>query len=316
MDNFAWSTVSVVFLLLPGFLFFTGLRFTERFSRAEIQQGPVAQLVTAILVASVVHLVLLGLVGWKCADWSPLACVDYDLLLRGPGATQRQLSVIVASSLAPVAGYFLAANGAGVVLGWLWGHFLTRRGRRLAQHVWVYDLDSRKAGDRKLRRRANYAYYANVLTRIGDSSSKVVYRGDVVDLGIGPNGCINYLVLGNPSRNVFRRDPVSIDADKWHVIGEETESSESEMADVDLTGAEADVNRREAPAKGRRQDQMLYVAGDSIENVVFSQYALPPVDDEIRKQLRFILDAPPGDVTDLAQYFETFARTELEDDLE
>lgn len=285
MESLAWSTISVVFLLLPGFLFYTGLRISERFSRADIQQGPVAQLVTAILVASFVHFPLLGFLGTTCADWPFLLCVDYDLLLRGPGGAVAPLTDVVAGSFWPAGAYFLLANGTGVLLGWIWGEFLMRRGRRLAQHVWVHDLDSRKARDRKLRRRADHAYYANVLTRIGDSSERVVYRGDVVDLGIGPNGCINYIVLGEPSRNVFVRDPVSMNSDAWHVVGGEPDASTTD--------------RREAPKRGRRQKQMLYVAGDSIENVVFSRYALPPLDEDVKRQLRVIFDTPLADIGDL-----------------
>lgn len=279
------STIGIILLLLPGFAALMGKASTERFSRTQVQQGPVAQFAIIVFVAFVVHCGFLLIIKWTCEPTPFVRCVDYGFFLGGSASAA---SVVVESSILHTALYMLAALFAGVWSGRLFGELFSRGvGRTVAQHKWVHDLDSRRWGSsasglvtliRALRSRwrsaqparllrqarqfllyheddseVAHAYFANVLARIPGAKSGALYRGRLNDFGVNQDGSLAYLVMEEPSRTSF---PTRLNAgildSKWHRIG-----SSGGLADDGVP-------------------TLLYIESPAIENVVFTSQAFYP----------------------------------------
>src|SRR5688500_876240 len=117
--SFAWATIAVVLLILPGAGFFLGLYANERRSREVIKSSALGERGQALFCAIVIHL-LCFLISWlsglnAASYFTPLA--DYantPAPLLYEQIAPRLLAALLYIVVASVAGYVL-----GFVLAWL-----------------------------------------------------------------------------------------------------------------------------------------------------------------------------------------------------
>ena len=144
--SIAWSGVVLLVLLLPGFLFFVGLYFPEKFTREVVERSPLAQLAGTVLIAFLVHGALFLFNRLACGGLLP--CIDLGEVLGVislDGAKSPDAVRMVARALSDdpgwIFGYMLVASAMGTGLGWFTGmQVVLGPFRFLAQHRWVYDL--------------------------------------------------------------------------------------------------------------------------------------------------------------------------------
>jgi hypothetical protein len=246
--SLAWGTISVLVLLLPGFVFFATVYLPGRFSREASPLNPIGQAATAVLVSLFVHGGLLMLLRESdCSGW--VRCPDVGTvlaLLQVAPSRPEVLPVLgwrVMGSLPQVLAYFLAACALGGGVGWLWGWIFVRtRLRLLAQHGWVAGLAKRK----------DAWTFVHVISSVSVGEFVLMYRGRLEDFGLLANGRFSYIVLREASRSYmqFRFAPRSASAEDHH-LG---------VGGFGVDGAD------------RLLDSYLVIEGEDIQNAVFERY--------------------------------------------
>ncbi|HEX8392915.1 MAG TPA: hypothetical protein VF665_11205 [Longimicrobium sp.] len=200
----AWSTVSVLVLLLPGFLFLGTIYVPGRFSREAAPLTPFAQAAIALLVSLAVHGLMLLLIpvcpaaGGVCVDMRAVLVLLQALPSRE--ASAAELGRLASQSVPRVLGYLVATSVAGGLLGLLWGWLFAHTGLRVAaQHGWVA----------RLAQRPRSWAFAYVTSKVVAEGKMLVYRGRLEDFGMMANGRFAYIVLTDPSRGYvdLRADP-------------------------------------------------------------------------------------------------------------
>lgn len=241
----AWSTVSVLVLLLPGFLFLSTLYVPGRFSREAAPLNPFTQAATALLVSLVVHGVLLLLIPACPARGS--ACVDMRSLLAllqaVPGRAGSDPGIMLSRSVPRMLAYLAVANASGALLGLVWGWlFAHTELRSVAQHGWVTRL---------VQRRHSWAF-AYVVSKVAADGKVLVYRGRLEDFGMMANGRFAYIVLTEPSRGYLdlRPDPPVL-VDARHPLG---------AGGFGGGGGDALL------------ESYLVIEGEAVENAIFERY--------------------------------------------
>jgi len=260
----AWTTVATLVLLLPGFLFFTGLSWPEQFSRDTTPKSPVGQLAAIVLVALGVHGAMGLLLQAAGVTGLPLPRVDYRLLLSvlQPGAAgaadlselsqnmQRYHLAILAYVASTVMGGFLVGWTTSQLALGTWFHQSGRVRRRplgsLLEHAWVYDLTT--FGDRHFA-----PTYAHILTKVQEGDRRLMYRGPLHHFALQRDGRFSYLVIRRAERTYLTLDESGVAA-PGHLIG------------VSRTQGDVD-SLLEA-----REVDFLYVDGSEVTNVVFERF--------------------------------------------
>lgn len=259
--SLAWSTVALLVLLLPGFLFFVGLYLPERISRDIIPGGTLTQLGGIVLVAFFVHALLYAVLMSACGSLSWLPCISFDAALStfspdlkeaaSPSALAQNMNVHRWWILA----YFLGTSGFGLLIGFITGVLIvTGPFRFLAKHSWIYDLVDLDDSSFTL---------AYVLTNIRTDDRILMYRGYLQEYCFTPEGKISYLVLMGCSRYYMKlenKKPITTAAKDWLVIGQ---SSDGLMTD----GSE-------------KQWSFMVIEGEDIANVVFDRHTLILTNEE------------------------------------
>lgn len=246
--SLAWGTISVLVLLLPGFVFFATVYLPGRFSREASPLNPIAQAATAVLVSLVVHgLMLLALQDVNCSGW--VRCPNLGSVLAllqvapsKPEALPR-LAEQLMSSVFQVLAYFFIACVLGGLIGLVWGWLFVRtRLRGLAQHGWVAGLAKRKGA----------WTFAHVLSGVSVGDFVLVYRGWLEDFGLLANGRFSYIVLTEPSRSYmhFKSRPRSASVND-HSLGAGGFGTDGE---------------------DRLLESYLVIEGEDIQNAVFERY--------------------------------------------
>lgn len=259
--SIAWSGIVLLVLLLPGFLFFIGLYFPEKFTREVVERSPLGQLAGSVLIAFVVHGVLYLLNAGLCG--ARLPCIDLTRVLDAialDSAKNPDAIPSVAASLSSFPGwiffYVLLASTLGVLAGWGTGTLVVKGPLRvLVQHRWVYDL---KVDD------GDVLTVAYVLSRVSHEKNHLLYRGFLKAFGLQKDGRFSYLILTNVVRYYMCLEegkPVTTTSDKWIVIGE--------------TSGHGDAVHP-GPSHGRRRDRSYFnIDGSDIANVIFDRYEFP-----------------------------------------
>jgi hypothetical protein len=260
--SLVWTTIVLLVLLLPGFLFFVGLYSTERMSR-DLAGGALGQLAGVVLVAFLSHGILYLLLLPGCRLWAWFPCISLPQLasvlqltglndeLLGALDTMFQrnglwifLYVITTSG----AGYLLGKAGAMAVLrGWF---------RGLAKHQWVYSL---VAVDRR-----GGPVHVFVLTDIRQDERLLMYRGFLREFYVAPDGRIAYLVLTEALRYylLLAKDaPTTSPEADWKPVG-----AAAPIANPGASGAGAPRPHSE------RLLSYLVIDGKDIANVTFDAF--------------------------------------------
>lgn len=260
--SLAWSTVALLVLLLPGFLFFVGLYLPERISRDIVPGGTLTQLGGVVLVAFFIHALLFAVHTSACSAWSWLPCIrfDYALSTFSPDLKEAASPAILARNITEnrwwILAYFVGTSGLGLYVGLKTGQLIiTGPFRFLAKHSWIYDLID--ADDSSLT-------LAYVLTTIRTDNRVLMYRGFLQEYCFTPEGKISYLVLVGCSRYYLKlesKKPVTAAPKDWLVVGQ---SSDGLMADV-----------------SEKQWSYMVIEGEDVANVVFDRHCLRLTDEGV-----------------------------------
>jgi hypothetical protein len=286
--SLAWSTIALLIILLPGFLFFVGLYIPEDFTRETAPKSPLGQLAGIVLIAFMVH----GTLYAAARSWAPASIPGIRLgyllqLLQVEGLTHKEFDAIVANMethpwwiLVYIAISSLLGLGIGREVGCL---IVAGPLRSLAEHTWVFDLKVEGAPDGvrgicaracvsiapplraarteiqkwlkrgEITRTVTVAY---VLTNVAHDERNLMYRGFLKAFGVSKDGKPLYLVLSRTRRSYLHLKPSKPEtspAMEWQLIG-----SASEM---------------HADLPGPRLSTYFMVSGDHIVNVVFDRHS-------------------------------------------
>ena len=257
--SLAWSTVALLVLLLPGFLFFVGLSLSERISGDIMPGGTLTQLGGTVLVAFFVHALLYSGLTTLCG-WSNLPCISFEYALStfspdlDKAVAPSELGRNISEYRWWIVAYFVATSLLGLVLGMLAGKGPLRL---IAKHSWIYKLVDENDGSFVL---------AYILTNVRTDKRVLMYRGFLQEYCFTPDGKISYLVLSGCSRYYLKLEnekPVTTAADDWLVIGQSSD------------GLATDVSNNE------KQWSFMVIEGEDIANVVFDRYTLTLTDEEL-----------------------------------
>jgi hypothetical protein len=247
--SFAWATVALLVLLLPGFLFSFGVYLPEKFTRESVQRDALVQLAAAVFVAFFIHALLFGLLGSRIDLEVVLATLQLQGAERMP---LRELAEALRRSRWGILGYVLVASALGLGAGWAVGSAQQGILRRLVQYSWIYALKPDQ----------NRAYVlAYVMTNVREAGRVLMYRGYLEQFGLMRNGTFAYLVLADPARYYMRLEedgPRTDEPTAWRTIGAQSAGG----------GGAADT----------RTLSYLVVEGEDVANVVFEryEYTVPP----------------------------------------
>src|ERR1700730_3231680 len=182
----AWTTVTIIALLLPGILFFNGVATYDRLSREIIRSNVIGEVALGIIVALIIHtlsIVILSSFGFRLTGYlEPLA--DYASM------PQSELLTRVGQRLLPTVCYLLGTAFFGFVAGTLVAiGIVSGPFRRFAMHKWVYDIIDY---DRKGR-----IVTAYIMTTMTEGNKVIMYKGRVQEFFLSPDGKLSYVVLKN-----------------------------------------------------------------------------------------------------------------------
>lgn len=253
--SLAWSTVALLVLLLPGFLFFVGLYLPERISRDVIPGGTLTQLGGIVLISFFVHALLYAVLMSVCSTLPWLPCISFDTALStfSPDLKEAATPATLARNMGEnrwwILAYFLGTSSFGLVIGLVTGKLIVKGPFRfLAKHSWIYDLVDSDDSSFTL---------AYVLTNVRTDNRILMYRGYLQEYCFTPEGKISYLVLMACSRYYLKlenKKPATSAPKDWLVIGQ---SSDGQMADA-----------------SEKQWSFMVIEGEDIANVVFDRHAL------------------------------------------
>lgn len=301
--SLAWTTVAVLVLLLPGFLFFVGLQAEERFSQ-DAGATPVIQLAGIVLISFLVHGTLYAVLGTVCGGWLP--CIDLKPLVAvlqldqaaGAGGVDR---VDIERNLRDfrwwIWAYVLGTSLFALGSGWLWSRMivagwpgwlravgLQRAGEQLQQlgiklfwkHRWAYNLVTGIRDDNPL--------LAHVLTQIRQDHRVLIYRGLLKEFFVRPDGQMSYLALKAASWHYLPLEDLSartIDRDQCSGIN---------------AGSRAADDRRLLEAGGDAEGGYLVIPGSEIANVLFERLRITEESmDAFLRTFRGGKSGSPGD---------------------
>lgn len=248
--SLAWTTVVLLVLLLPGFLFFVGVYAPERISRDIVQDSALARLAGAVLVSFLAHSVAVVINGFLCSRFSFVPCIDLQYVfaaLQLAGSEKYSLATlgaIVSHYSGWILLYIALTASSGYLIGWVVGRQILRGTlRSFARHGWIYDLIAAK--------RHGAYIHAYVLTQMRHENKVLMYRGFLKEFYAAPDGRVAYLVMKDCLRYYLRLEdeaPVTSEDNSWLVTEDSTAIEE--------------------PA----QWSYLMIKGEDIANVVFESY--------------------------------------------
>lgn len=258
--SLAWSTIALLVLLLPGFLFFVGLYFPERISRDVVPGSSLTQLGGVVLIAFFVHALLFAILASLCQVWSAVPCVKLDYAFiafnpdKGSESSLRELAANIERFRWWILAYLAGTSGLGLLAGIKAGKLIVDgRLRFLAKHDWIYDLVDPDD---------NCYTLAYVVTNMRADDRVLMYRGFLQEYCFTPEGKISYLVLVHAARYYLKleeRRPRTSNARNWLSVVKE---------------------RAIADGEPEREWSYMVLEGQNIANVVFDRYHLTLTDDE------------------------------------
>ena len=195
----AWATVAILVFLLPGFLFLTGVGFSERFTRETGPANPLVQLAIVVSISFFVHGLSFVILNAACGGFLPCPRTDYVLATFQLIGSYRIPLAELGENFRRFGGaiflYVLSTAAASLALGRWTGEAIVRDWLHLGQwarHPWVYGL--------MVGAREDGFTVAYVVTDLRQDERVLLYRGVLAGFGLGHDGRFRYLVLYEPER--------------------------------------------------------------------------------------------------------------------
>lgn len=252
--SIAWTTIVVLILLLPGFLFFLGFYSSERVSRATSPTSPLGQLAGSVVISFCVHGFIYAVQGSLRASWAPSIDLNYVFAIMeyrdAQTVTIAELTKNIFDYRWWLFGYVVLTSIIGLLLGLMTSRLVVKGYLRgLVQHSWIYDLIYKNKGE-------SYVY-AHVLTHVRQDDKVLMYRGLLDEFLVSADGKISYLVLKACERCYLV------------LSGEKSFTSQLSLSiSSPASGAFPLGNKMEAAL------DILMIEGDDIANVFFEQYSI------------------------------------------
>jgi hypothetical protein len=273
--SIAWTTIAVLVLLLPGFVFIARLYSVERTAR-ESSASPLAFLAGAIPAAFVIQ-VGLYLILHSRIDLRAVLAV---LQLQGAEAISLgELAAILRASRGGIVGYVLLSGFAGYVAGWAASAFV-RSGRLpffirhgLVRDLLVADVPAWKILYRESIGRIIHAARdvpatrAYVVTKVQHEGRVVMYEGLLRQFYFTSDGRIAYLVLGDCHRCyldlVGDKSPLTSIKDKQRIGSSRNEDGDAAAGVLMIDGSDvANVYFEKGGTSFGGKDQRAYIEGE------------------------------------------------------
>ncbi len=239
--SFAWQTIAILLLLLPGFFFLVSMYASKHISRDVTAWKTPGQLAGIAAVSFTIHalaFVFFALVAWIFRSpeigLPQVIAHIWSGYVGPPLSIDDRASYVSAISLFAIL-YVTSTTAVGGLAGlWVGAKILKdKRFRFLIKHDWAYDL---------MKEVLDGISIAYVLTKIRHEHKILLYKGGVKDFYVGPDGQISYLVLSKSQKNylcLHEDGPSETDPEKWRSI--------------------------EAP------NNLLVIEGEDIANVIFTK---------------------------------------------
>lgn len=194
--SFAWTTVFIIALLMPGIAFFIGYWARERYSREIVKSTAVGEVGMAIFIATVIHLFGWWVL-WKTAGFDP--SFYYRPLAEFENAPHWLVLDQFFARLWPSLLYLISTSIVGFGLGYLIA-LMVMFGwlRGLATHAWAYDLI------KEVKKRGTVTAY--VLTTTVENNRAMMYTGHLEEFYLDANGWFAYIVLKDCQRFFMKFD--------------------------------------------------------------------------------------------------------------
>jgi hypothetical protein len=262
--SLAWGSLALLVVLLPGVLFFAGLRIPERFTREAAERSALGQLAGVLLISLVVHGSLYVAVAPVACRYH-LPCVDIGQFLtaltieKAEPSSIQSLAESISRYRGAIFGYLLVVAFAGLGAGLLLGKGIIRF-RRLAalgQHTWVNRLT---VGDQYT--------LAWVLTNIRQDHLILIYRGFVQAAHLRKDGTFAYIVLTGVRKYYLNLSD----------SGAVTQPGPNEIVGVKTRALE---QKEITDSRKRFVHSSLVIEGEDIANVMFDRYELNIDPDKI-----------------------------------
>lgn len=252
----AWGSLVLLVLLLPGFLFFLGIYWPEKFTREAEQRSPLGHLAAVLVISFLIHGGMFGLNSTACQRLSWMPCVSIQWLLHSLTPTTEILPALdrmFREYVWWILGYHAATSAAGLATGAVYGQLAASgKLRRLVRHRWIYDLST-----------DGYTY-TYVLTNIQHENRILMYKGFLVTFGLQQDGRFSYIIL---------RDVVRL-----YLTLDEAESTTSTHGSQRRIG-EATGGKIADPTSSRpmkRLKSYFVIEGEDIANAVFDSLEIDP----------------------------------------
>lgn len=192
--SWAWTTILIIALLLPGAAFLSALAKKDHFTKDIIKANAVGEIATALLVSGALHLLAwLAFQGWTQLapglSYPTLASV-FEFYDGKALYLKRDLELLIVETTVYIIVLSVVGYGAG------WGVAKVVQGGRLtflASHPWANDL-------RPSRTRVVTAY---VMTTMSNNNKVLMYRGLLRDFRLNSEGKFSYIVLSSANRFVM-----------------------------------------------------------------------------------------------------------------
>lgn len=187
--SLAWTTILVLFLLLPGIAFFGGLYSPDRYSRDFGRRNPFGELALAIFVATTIHLTAFILLQFLN---SIFASIELDNFLARVASLKWKTGHDVVSVIRVVP-YFVSYLLVVTIISFLIGLAVGQKVisgplRFLAKHRWIYELIDVKG------KKGIYPI-VYVMTHVQYEDKILMYRGRLHEFFVNNDGRVSYLVL-------------------------------------------------------------------------------------------------------------------------
>src|SRR5690349_6516230 len=121
----AWGSLVLLVLLLPGFLFFLGIYWPEKFTRETEQRSPLGHLAAVLIVSFLIHASGYGVSVVLCQRFRWVPCVSIESLLLAASPSPdvlRRLDAMFREYRWWILGYQAGASFAGLAAGAVYSH--------------------------------------------------------------------------------------------------------------------------------------------------------------------------------------------------